>query len=48
MCIQGFSRGNLKKRGPLGGLRRGREDNIKMDLRQVEWKEHGLDRSGSG
>ena len=37
--MQGFDR-------PLGRLRRRLEDNIKMDLRGVEWR-HGLDWSGS-
>jgi hypothetical protein len=34
-------------RRPLGIPRRRREDNIKMDLREVRWG-HRLDRSGSG
>jgi hypothetical protein len=34
-------------RRPLGSPRRRWEDNIKMDLREVEWG-HGLDRYGSG
>ena len=32
---------------PLGRPRRRKEDNIKMDLRELGWR-HGLDQSGSG
>jgi hypothetical protein len=32
---------------PLGRLRHRWEENIKMDLREVIWEGHGLDRSGS-
>jgi hypothetical protein len=39
--------GKTKERRPLGRPRRGWEDNIKMDLKEVGWG-HGLDRSGSG
>jgi hypothetical protein len=35
-------------RRPLVRPRRRWEDNIKMDLREVGWGGHGLDRSGSG
>jgi hypothetical protein len=35
-------------RRPLGRLKRRWEDDIKMDLREVGWWGHGLDRSGSG
>jgi hypothetical protein len=35
-------------RRPLGRPRRGWEDNIKMDLQEVGWGGHGLDRYGSG
>jgi hypothetical protein len=33
---------------PLGRPRRRWVDNIKMDLREIEWGRYGLDRSGSG
>ena len=33
---------------PLGRPRRRWDDNIKMDLQEVGWGGHGLDRSGSG
>jgi hypothetical protein len=36
-----------EERRPLGRPRRRREDNIKMDLREVGWGQ-GLDQSGSG
>jgi hypothetical protein len=39
--------GKPEGRRPLGRPRRRWKDNIKMDLRGVEW-EFGLDRSGSG
>jgi hypothetical protein len=39
--------GKLEGRRPLGRPRCRREDNIKMDLREVGWG-HGLDQSGSG
>jgi hypothetical protein len=32
---------------PLGKPRHRWEDNIKMYLREVGWREHGLDQSGS-
>jgi hypothetical protein len=37
-----------ERRRPLGRPRRRWEDNTKMDLREVGWEGHGLDRSGSG
>jgi hypothetical protein len=40
--------GKPEGRRPLGRLTRRWEDNIKMDLREVGWGGHGLDRSGSG
>ena len=40
-CIKGFGREHKENR-PLGCPRRRREDNIKMDLREVEWG-HELD-----
>jgi hypothetical protein len=40
--------GKPEGRRPLGRPRRRWEDNIKMDLREVEWRGHGLDQSGSG
>jgi hypothetical protein len=39
--------GNPEGRRPLGRPKFRWEDNIKMDLRKVEWG-HGLDRYGSG
>jgi hypothetical protein len=39
--------GKPEGRKPIRRLRRGWENNIKMDLREVGC-EHGLDRSGSG
>jgi hypothetical protein len=39
--------GKPEGRRPLERPRRRREDNIKMDLREVGWG-HGLDQSGSG
>ena len=46
-CIEGFGGENLKKRA-LGRPTRRWKDNIKMDLRELEYWGHGLDRSGSG
>ena len=40
--------GKPEERRPLGRPRRRWEDNIKMDLREVEWGGHGLNQSGSG
>ena len=40
--------GKPEGRRPLGSPRRRRENNIKMDFREVGWGGHGLDRSGSG
>jgi hypothetical protein len=40
--------GKPEGRRPLGRPRRRWEDNIKMDLREVGWGGHRLDRSGSG
>jgi hypothetical protein len=40
--------GKPEGRRPLGEPRRRWEDNIKMDLREVGWGGHRLDRSGSG
>jgi hypothetical protein len=45
--IQGFLVGKHEVRRELGGLRRRRENNIKMALREMGWR-HGMDRSGSG
>ena len=40
--------GKPEGRRPLERTRRRWEDNIKMDLREVGWGRHRLDRSGSG
>jgi hypothetical protein len=40
--------GKPEGKRPLGRPRRRREDNIKMDLREVGGGGHGLDQSGSG
>jgi hypothetical protein len=45
-CKQGFV-GKPEKRALLGTLRRRCENNIKMEVREVEWG-HGLDRSFVG
>ena len=39
--------GKAEERRPFARPRRRWEDNIKMDLREVEWR-HGVDLSGSG
>jgi hypothetical protein len=40
--------GKREGRRPLGRPRRRWEDNIKMDLREVGWRGHGVDQCGSG
>jgi hypothetical protein len=39
--------GEPEGKRPLGRPRRGCEDNIKLDLREIDWRWHGLDSSGS-
>ena len=46
-CIQGFVVEPERKR-PLGRYRHRLEDSIKIDLQEVRWVRHGLDRSVSG
>jgi transposase-like protein len=45
-CIQGLV-GKSEAKRPLVRYRCRRDDNIKMYLREIEWR-HGLDSSGSG
>jgi len=44
----GFCWGNLRERDLWGRPRLRWEDNIKIDLQEVECREYGLDRAGSG
>jgi len=45
--MQGFG-GKPKGKRPFGRPGRRCENNIKMDLPELGWREHGLDRAGSG